>query len=91
MVAIGYSVVAFGGQTTEMVGESMAPLIHNDDILLVNKIKYKIFSPKQMDIILFKVRKSSETYYSVKRVIGVPGDTVQIIEGEVFINGILLD
>ena len=57
VVAIGYSVVAFGGQTTEMVGESMAPLIHNDDILLVNKIKYKIFSPKQMDIILFKVRK----------------------------------
>lgn len=87
VVAIGYSVVAFGGQTTEMVGESMAPLIHNDDILLVNKIKYKIFSPKQMDIILFKVRKSSETYYSVKRVIVVPGDTVQIIEGEVFING----
>ncbi|MBQ4521795.1 MAG: signal peptidase I [Lachnospiraceae bacterium] len=86
VVAIGYSIVAFGGQTMEMVGESMAPVIHNDDILLVNKIKYKIFDPKQMDIILFKVRKSSETYYSVKRVIGVPGDTVQIIDGEVYVN-----
>ena len=86
VVAVGYSIVAFGGQTVEMVGESMAPVIHNDDILLVNKIKYMIFDPKQMDIILFKVRKSSETYYSVKRVIGVPGDTVQIIDGEVYVN-----
>ena len=91
VIAIGYSVVAFGAQTAEMVGESMSPVIHNDDTLLVNKIKYKFFSPKQMDIILFKVRKSSETTYSVKRVIGVPGDTVQIIDGEVYINGSKLE
>lgn len=91
VIALGYSVVAFGGQTMKMVGESMAPVIQNDDTLLVNKIKYKIFSPKSMDIILFKVRKSSETYYSVKRVIGVPGDTVQIMEGEVFVNGSKLE
>lgn len=91
VIAVGYSIVAFGGQTSKMVGESMAPVIHNDDILLINKIKYKIFSPEQMDIILFKVRKSTETYYYVKRVIGIPGDTVQIIEGEVFVNGSKLE
>ena len=86
VIAIGYSVVAFGGQTVQMVGASMAPTIQNDDTLLVNKLKYKISSPEHMDIILFRIRKNTETTYSIKRIIGIPGDTIQIMDGEVYIN-----
>lgn len=90
VVIIGYSVVAFGGQTLRIVGQSMEPTLLNRDLVLVNKLCYTFQGPKRFDLIAFKQRKGDNSYYNVKRVIGLPGETVTIQDGYIFIDGVAL-
>lgn len=87
---LGYSLIQFGGQTITMIGESMTNVLENGDQLIVSKISYAVSEPKRYDIVAFKLRKSDE-YYNVKRVIGLPGETVKIMNGRIFINDVELD
>ena len=60
------------------------------DHLIVDKISYRFRDPKRYDIVVFPYRYAENTYY-IKRIIGLPGETVQITDGYVYINGALLD
>lgn len=64
--------------------------LHDQDNLIVDKISYRFRDPKRYEIIVFPYRYQEDTYY-IKRIIGLPGETVQIKEGYVYINGELLD
>ncbi len=75
------------GMSIRMLGISMAPTLLNGQEVLVNRVIYNMASPKRGDVIVFKLHAVQESNYYIKRVIGVPGDTVQIIDGRVFING----
>ena len=57
---------------------------------MVDKISYRFRDPERFDIIVFPYQHKEDTFY-IKRIIGMPGETVQIIDGEIFINGILLE
>ena len=59
------------------------------DNLIVDKISYRFREPERYEIIVFPYQYKENTYY-IKRIIGLPGETVQIIDGEVYINGELL-
>lgn len=72
--------------TTYVLGYSMYPTLHEKDRLFTNKIVYKITEPKRGDIIVLKAPDDPNKDY-IKRVIGVPGDIVEIKDGKVFING----
>ncbi len=72
----------------EVVGNSMHPTYKNGEYLMANKITYKFSDPKRGDVIIFKY---SDTQDFIKRVIGVPGDTVMIKDGAYYINGDKLD
>lgn len=61
---------------------------HGDN-LIVDKISYRFREPERYEIIVFPYQYKENTYY-IKRIIGLPGETVQIIDGEVYINGELL-
>ena len=80
-------VITFVGQRTEVEGASMEITLHNGDILIVDKLSYRFHDPERIDIIVFPFQFQDNTYY-IKRIIGLPGETVQIMDdGSIYING----
>lgn len=90
IVIIAYSIVTFGVQTVTMVGQSMNPALANQDVLLVNKASYVIKKPKRYDIVAFKLKEEQDGYFNIKRIVGLPGEKIQIMNGKIFINGDML-
>ena len=83
-------VITFVGQRTEVEGASMENTLHNGDNLIVDKISYRFREPERFEIIVFPYQYGEDTYY-IKRIIGLPGETVQVMDGYVYINGEKLD
>ena len=80
-------VITFVGQRTEVEGASMEYTLHNGDNLIVDKLSYRFHDPERFDIIVFPFQFQDNTYY-IKRIIGLPGETVQIMDdGSIYING----
>ena len=79
--------VWYFGQRVATVGDSMKPVLENGDVTLVNRIVYDATAPKRGDIIVFKPKGNENSHYYIKRIVGLPGETVEIIEGKVYIDG----
>ncbi len=79
--------VWYFGQQVSTVGDSMKPLLRNGDVVLVNRIIYNATTPKRGDIIVFKPKGNENDHYYTKRIIGLPGESVEIMENRVYING----
>ena len=80
-------VITVVGQRTEVEGASMENTLHNGDNLIVDKLSYRFHDPERFDIIVFPFQFQDNTYY-IKRIIGLPGETVQIMDdGSIYING----
>ncbi len=75
------------GQRVRMAGDSMRPILDNKETVLVNRFIYNISVPERGDIIVFKPEGRSASHYSIRRIIGMPGETVEIIGNSIFING----
>lgn len=90
VLALTFLVVRYVGQRTQVSGDSMYPTLHSGDNLIVDKLSYRFKDPERFDIIVFPYQYKEETYY-IKRIIGLPGETVQIIDGTIYINGNVLD
>lgn len=74
----------------EVLGDSMYPNFHDREYVLTNLISLRFAAPKLGDVIVFKAPPDPDKYY-IKRVIGVPGDTVMVKDGNVYLNGKILD
>lgn len=86
VLLITYLIVNFVGQRTEVVGSSMESTLSDGDNLIVDKITYRFKDPKRYDIIVFPFRYEKDTYF-IKRIIGMPGETVRIDnDGVIYIN-----
>lgn len=86
-----YLVIHFVGQRTQVQGSSMEPKLSSEDNLIVDKISYRFHEPERFDIVVFPFRYEENTFY-IKRVIGLPGETIQIDEmGNILINGEILE
>lgn len=81
-----YLIVHYVGDRTEVSGDSMNPTLNNGDNLIVDKISYRFVDPARFDIVVFPFKYQEGTYY-IKRIIGLPGETVQIQDGAIYING----
>jgi signal peptidase I len=77
-------------QSCLVVGPSMEPTVVSSQRLLINKIEYVIHPPERGDIIVFQPPNKQQPDY-IKRVIGLPGDTVEVKTGHVYVNGKILD
>lgn len=90
IIGLTWLVVTFVGQRTGVSGSSMETTLSDGDQLIVDKISYRFREPKRYDIIVFPYKYEENTYY-IKRIIGMPGETIQIVDGYVYINGEPLD
>ena len=81
MFALFFVFVVADKETVD--GNSMSPVLESGDEVLVNRLSYGVLSPSRFDVIAFSV--GEETYY--KRVFGLPGEKIQIKDGEIYING----
>ena len=86
VLLVTYVIVTFVGQRTEVVGSSMESTLSDGDNLIVDKITYRFKDPERYDIIVFPYQYEKNTYY-IKRIIGMPGETIRIDEqGVIFVN-----
>lgn len=92
---LAFAINIFGGIAI-VDGQSMNPTLHNKDMLLLDKISYKVHSPNRRDVVAFKTdlefpegvwKDLGMKKNLVKRVIGLPGDEIRVKDGEVYING----
>lgn len=91
VLCVVYLVIHFVGQRTQVQGSSMEPTLNTEDNLIVDKISYRFHDPERYDIIVFPFLEQEATFY-IKRIIGLPGETVRIDEeGNIFINEALLE
>lgn len=82
-VAAAVLITKFVANHTTVEGSSMEPCLQNKDELIVEKISYLTGEPERFDVVVFKFNE--DTKY-IKRIIGLPGETVRIEEGKIYIN-----
>lgn len=90
IIGLTWLIITFVGQRTRVSGHSMEATLHDGDNLIVDKLSYRFRDPKRFEIIVFPYRHKENTYY-IKRIIGLPGETVQVKDGYVYIDGEKLD
>jgi len=74
----------------QVSGNSMQPTFLDKEYILTNIIALRFSQPKQGDVVVFKAPNDPEKDY-IKRIIGVPGDQIMILNGDVYVNGAILD
>lgn len=87
---IYFLVRTFLFENYRVLGHSMDPTLENDQFLVVNKLGYRLGEPERGDIIVFRDPRSEERKL-IKRVIGLPGEVLEVQDGRVLINGHRLD
>ena len=90
VVALTFLFVHFVGQRTHVNGDSMNATLQDGDNLIVDKLSYRFSEPERFDIVVFPYQYQEKTYY-IKRIIGMPGEIVQIVDGMVYIDGEMLE
>lgn len=86
VILFAYVIVFFFGQSRTNIGQSMDTTLSGGDVVLLNEAAYRFRGPKRNDVIAFKPKGSESSYSYIKRVIALPGETVQIKDGMIYIN-----
>ncbi|WP_124066514.1 signal peptidase I [Clostridium sp. E02] len=81
-----FLVYAYGTQIV-VSGHSMLPLLASDDVVLMNRLSYDFGHPDRFDVVVFQ---RDDQKMNVKRVIGLPGETLQIKNDDIYMNGVKL-
>lgn len=89
-LAIFVVVYLFLFQPNQVKGSSMYPTFKDGEYILTDKISYRLGQPKHGEVVVFKSPKNENVDF-IKRIIGLPGDSVKISRGKVYLNGKLLD
>lgn len=90
-VFLAFVIVFSVGMRTSVIGDSMEPALYNGQEILMNQVIYRLSSPKRGDVVVFLPNGNQNSHYYVKRVVGLPGERIQIKEGNVYINDVLLE
>ena len=86
VIMFAYVLVYFFGQTRTNIGQSMETTLSGGDTVLLNELTYRLKSPSRGDVIAFRPGGSTSSHSYIKRVVGLPGETIQIRDGMIYIN-----
>lgn len=84
--AIFALIYLFIAQPHKVSGSSMFPTFHDGDYILTDKISYKVGEPRRGDVIVLK-NPNDESQDFIKRIVGMPGDTIEIKQGNIYLSG----
>jgi signal peptidase I len=88
-VIIALFINLFLAQATQVLGQSMEPTLHSSQRVVIEKVSYRLHGPRRGDIVVISSVERSEML--IKRVVGLPGETIEVQDGRVIINGELLE
>jgi len=91
VIFLAYFIIYYCVEKTTVIGSSMEKTLSANDQIIINKFIYHVSDPKRFDVIVFKQSGKEHSFYNIKRIIGLPGETVQIKDGSIYINGEVLD
>lgn len=84
-------IITFVGVFSVVDGDSMQPTLYDKEYLWVDKLSYRFSEPERFDVVIFPIQYRGQENHFVKRIIGLPGETVYIDEnGVIYINGEVL-
>lgn len=86
-VLLAYAITHYGLERMTVSGEYMSPTLLDGDEIMIDRMQYRVFSIRRNDIVVVQHNGSEHNYYTIERVIGMPGEKIRIEEGEVYING----
>ena len=86
VVFLAFTITRYGLEKMTVSGEYMGPTLKSEDCVLINKLSYRFHKIHRNDVIVVRQTGSEHSYFSLERVIGLPGERVQIKEGQVYIN-----
>lgn len=90
-VFLAFVIVYTFGVRTVVYGNSMEPKLYGGQQVLINRFVYVISDPDFGDVVAFLPNGNENSHYYIKRIIGTPGDTVQIRNGYLYLNGAKLN
>lgn len=86
VIFLAYFIIYYALEKTEMVGVSMESTLNDKDQVIINKFSYRFAEPKRFDVIVFKQKGKEHSFYDIKRIIALPGEKLQIKDGQIYIN-----
>ncbi len=90
-VALAFLLVYGLGLQVTMTDDSMEPALTDGESVMVNRMVYHITLPKSGDVVVFRINDNERSPYYIKRIVGTPGDTVQIRGGVIYVNDVRFD
>ena len=84
---LAFACVWYLGKRVSVIGDSMNPELKNGNVTLINKAAYNMGTPKRGDVIAFKPNGNDNSHYYIKRIVGLPGETIEVQDGRILVNG----
>ena len=86
VIFLAYFIIYYCIEKTDVIGSSMENTLLANEPIIINKFSYRVSEPKRFDVIVFKQSGKEHSFYNIKRIIGLPGETILIKDGKIFIN-----
>ncbi len=91
VILLAWILVHFCVEVLTIHGNSMQTAYNDGDVILMNKLDYRLNDPRRYYAAVFELENGSAVHYTLKRVVGLPGEKIQIKEGKIYVNGECLD
>ncbi|TAH72212.1 MAG: signal peptidase I [Anaerolineaceae bacterium] len=86
VIFLAYFIVYYCIEKTNVIGGSMENTLSANEPIIINKFTYRVSDPKRFDVIVFKQSGKEHSFYNIKRIIGLPGETILMKDGSIYIN-----